>query len=37
LKRPNWHVLAEREVELARLNSGDRLDAVLGDPQAFEK
>jgi hypothetical protein len=33
---PNWHVLAEREVELARLNSGDRLDAVLGDPQAFE-
>ena len=33
---PNWHVLAEREVELARLNSGDRLDAVLGDPQASE-
>lgn len=33
---PNWHVLAEREVELARLNSGDRLDTVLADPDTAE-
>ncbi|GAA5977402.1 hypothetical protein JCM10908_004965 [Rhodotorula pacifica] len=33
---PNWHVLADREVELSRLNNGDRLDAVLADPEASE-
>ncbi|GAA5985277.1 hypothetical protein JCM10908_002599 [Rhodotorula pacifica] len=33
---PNWHVLADREVELSRLNHGDRLDAVLADPEAAE-
>lgn len=33
---PNWHVLTDREVELAWLNSGDRLDAVLADPEASD-
>lgn len=29
---PNWHVLADREVELAGLTDADRLDGVLADP-----